>query len=70
VLRIVPLPRVVDDACDLAIAAQQHPVARSVTVLASVQLDEVARGLAPLADVDGDRQHRVGDRKDRRRSPR
>ncbi len=60
VLRVPLLPGQVDDGADLLVAAQQHGVARAVTVLALVELDQVGVRLLSLADEDGDPQDRLG----------
>ena len=57
--RIVLLPRQIDDRADPRLAAQQLRVPCPVTVLASVELDEISLGLVTLADEHRDPQHRL-----------
>src|SRR4029453_6682896 len=66
VLGIVHGPLAVDDLRDLAAAPEQDAFARPVAVLPRVELDEVGAVVGDLADVNRDRKHRVGNRKDGR----
>src|SRR6185437_3934291 len=60
VFRILLVPCAVDDPRDLLLAAKQDAVTRPMSVLARVQLREVARRISTLADVNGHREHRFG----------
>ena len=58
-----PEPGEIAHGGDLLALAQENAVAGAVAVLFGVELDESSPGCGSLADADGDRQHRLGDRK-------
>src|SRR5205085_11199851 len=70
VLRVLLLPGAIDHPRDLPVAAEEHAVTPPMAVLARIELRQVAVRVAALADVDGDREHGVRNRENRRSAPR
>jgi len=69
VLRVLLLPGAIDHPRDLPVAAEEHAVTPPMTVLARIELRQIAVRVAALADVDGDREHGVRNRENRRSAP-